>query len=96
MSAILSRIEKILSPQKYRLRVGLIHLTERARSFGLSENDVANAIEAIDHNEGGLALDIILVQLYEYSIPVDKEFVDFAEELSSSVGINWDKYGFIH
>jgi hypothetical protein len=92
---LLSSLEKFFFPRAYRLRVDLNELVERAAAFGLPDIDLANAREMLEYNEGGEALDIILVQLYEYSIAVDETFIIFAQELCASMKISWEEYDYV-
>ena len=91
----LSSLERILSPRSYHIRSGLTELIERAKAFGLNGTDIDNALEALEHNEFGLALDTILVQLFEYAVTIDEEFVASANELCHSMGISWNEYEFV-
>lgn len=70
-------------------------MIERAKAFGLNGTAIDNALEELEHNEGGLALDTILSQLFEYSIAIDEEFVASAKELCDSMGISWNEYEFV-
>ena len=65
-------------------------LIEKARVFGLPETDLRNAQEALEHFEGGVCFDTVAVQLYEYSIPIDEEFLELAQEAIAEMKIDPD------
>jgi hypothetical protein len=89
-------VRKILFPKGERIERLLETLIEKARVFGLPETDLRNAQEMLEHFEWGLCLDILLVQLYEYSIPIDGEFLELAKEAMTEMKIDSDEYGFLN
>ena len=92
---VLSSLDKLLSPKQYGLRTLLTELIGLARLACLPESDVKNALEALDHNESGLALDTILVQLFEYDVSIDDGFVAKARKACQAMNIEWDEYEFV-
>ncbi|MEO5860192.1 MAG: hypothetical protein ABIR33_14740 [Pyrinomonadaceae bacterium] len=70
-------------------------LIDLARGWGLSEFDLNNAFEALEHNEFGVGLDIVLVHLFERNVGVDDTFILKAREACSGMEIEWDQYKFV-
>ena len=92
---MLSSLERLLWPKQYNLRLQITELIGLASAAGLPEVDVKNASEALDHNESGLALDTILVQLFEYDIAIDDRFIVTAREACQAMKIGWNEYEFV-
>jgi hypothetical protein len=88
-------VRKILSPKDERIERLLETLIEKARVFGLPETDVRNAQEALEHFERGVCFDTVAVQLYEYSIPIDEEFVELAKKAMAEMDIDPKQYSFL-
>lgn len=63
----------------------LIELVNRAQELGLSSEASIAAKEYIEYNEYGVGFELVLSQLYEFEISIDKEFylmlVHIAKEL---------------
>lgn len=68
---------------------------ERARFFGLSENDVENALSYIEYYEFEISFDIVAQQSYEYELKVDEEFYSLAMDICETLKIDKDKYKFL-
>ncbi len=73
----------------------ITELIRLAGAAGLPEVDVKNASEALDHNESGLALDTILLQLFEYDIALEDSFIVKAREACQAMAIGWDQYQYV-
>ncbi len=93
---VLSSLKRFLDPKGHELECRLSDLIERAVEFGLSSEDAASARDLMEHNEGGLALDIVLIQLYEYSVPVDNNFIEDSMAIAGSMKIDPIAYKFIY
>jgi len=61
----------------------------------LPEQDIVNALEMLEHNEFGVAFEILCTQTYEYDVKVDKQFYVKVEEAGMMMKIEKDKWGFI-
>jgi len=71
-------------------------MIERARGFGLPEADIANAKEFLEHAEWGLCFEVLVDQLYEHAIPIDKDFLSLANEALAEMKINPVEYKFLN
>ena len=71
-------------------------MIQHAESFGLPEIDVETALEMLEANELGSSFDIVIVQLYEFEIPVTQEFIRLTEEIMDEFGIDRDAYPFLY
>lgn len=70
-------------------------MIERAKFFGLPENDIQNALSYIEYHEFGISFDIVAEQLYESEIKVDEEFCSLAMDICETLKIDKDKYKFL-
>ena len=68
---------------------------DRATVLGLRPEDRANAIEMLDNNEWGGAFDIVVIQLFEYGIEIDDDFLRFAREIGDGMKLERRKYDFL-
>ena len=68
---------------------------DRATELGLRAEDRANAVEMLDNNEWGAAFDIVVIQLFEYGIEIDDDFLRFAHEISDEMKIERREYEFL-
>lgn len=53
----------------------------------LSENDVRQIIEFIEHSERGIAFETLCTQIVEYDIPLSLQFYEKATQVGLSMGI---------
>jgi hypothetical protein len=74
----------------------LRRLIEMASILGIRTEDRRNACLFLIHNEWGLCLDTVLTQLYEYSIPIDHDFLTLARELQDDMKIHRTEYSFLN
>ena len=81
---------------KSRSEILVSNLIDMAEVFGLPAQDVLNAREMLEYNEWEVGFDTAVTQLYEYSIPVNKEFIDLANEAMKEMKIDSRKYDFIN
>ena len=88
-------IRKILFPKDERKERLLETLIEKAGALGLPETDLKNARAMLEPFEWGACLDTLLVQLYEYSIPIDKGFLALANRAMAEMKIDPEKYDFL-
>jgi hypothetical protein len=91
----IQNIIKKLFPKREIERI-LERLLVKAEARGLPKKDVQNAKEMLEHNECELCFDILAAQLYEYSIPVDQEFVDLAAAALAEMNIKPGEYDFLY
>lgn len=68
---------------------------QRAKVFGLPENDLANAQEMFEQNEFEGCFDVVATQLYEWDISIDLEFFELSNEITTILGIGHDQYSFL-
>ena len=68
---------------------------DRATELGLRDEDRANAIVMLEHNEAGEAFDTIVAQLYEYDIEIDSDFLRFAHEIGDEMKIDRRDYEYL-
>jgi hypothetical protein len=78
-----------------KLNRALRTLISMAEQTELPLPDIAIAKEYIEYNEGGLALEHIVEQLYEFSIPINKELYDAAEQCGILMDLPVDKYNYL-
>jgi hypothetical protein len=71
-------------------------LLVKAEELGLPDVDIENARAMLEHNEAGQCFDTIAAQLYEYSIPVDQEFLDLAAAALEKMNIIPGEYEFLY
>ena len=80
-------------PVPYKVQVP--QLLAAAMALGLPAHDAANAQEYLKYAEWGLALEIIVEQLFEYAIPVTADFYEQVEACAESMEIAPDTYSFL-
>jgi hypothetical protein len=81
----------LASPIEKKLR----RLIEMASILGIGTEDRRNAYQFLIHHEWGECLDTVLTQLYEYSIPIDHDFLTLARELQADMKIDRTEYSFV-
>ncbi len=72
----------------------LSSLIDEAALFGLPISDIANAKEMLEHVEYGCAFDVLVTQLYEYSIPITERYYRQLELVAEAMSIPVAEYGF--
>jgi hypothetical protein len=70
-------------------------LIKEAEKAGLPEEDVLNAAEYLLYNEYGLALDILLTQLYENNIVIPANFYQRVEPIVLAIKLPVTEYSYI-
>jgi hypothetical protein len=78
-----------------RILQPLESLITRAHELGLPEIDVENALINLDYNEPELSFEVIVEQMYEYEIKIDKEFYDSAMAICETLKLEKQKYDFL-
>ena len=68
---------------------------DRATELGLRAEDRAYAVEMLANNEWGPAFDIVVIQLFEYGIEIDGDFLRFAHEIGDEMKIERREYEFL-
>jgi hypothetical protein len=68
---------------------------DRASELGLRAEDRTNAIEMLDQNEWPLAFDIVVAQMFEYDIKIDRDFLQLAHEIGDEMKIDRREYAFL-
>ncbi len=66
-----------------------------AESIGLRDEDANNAKDYIKHREYELSFEIIVEQLYEFDIEINKNFYDLALKVAENLDINEDRFIFL-
>lgn len=62
---------------------------------GLSDADIKNASELIDHNEFGVAFELICDQLYENESQISSELINDISLIASSIGLDDNSWSFL-
>lgn len=70
-------------------------LIDKAQRFGLPDFDINNAKEYIDEGEYECCSNILIVQLYEYSIAIDEEFYALVCEAYNRMKLPENEYAFL-
>ena len=70
-------------------------LLAEAVRLGLSTRDAANAQEMLEHNEWGVAFDIIVTQLFEYATPLTAAFYEQVEACADAMEISAQQYSIL-
>lgn len=70
-------------------------LIKEAEKAGLPEEDALNAAEYLLYNEYGLALDILLTQLYENNIVIPADFYQRVEPIVLAIKLPVTEYSYI-
>ena len=74
-----SRSNVFLPPSQFRKQMN--HLLEQGIKLGLSSEDSKTVAEFVEYNEGVLALDTLITQLYEYDRKISPKFFQIAQKL---------------
>jgi hypothetical protein len=64
----------------------------KARACGLQENDYQNALELIQEEENVLALELIMTQLFELKIKINRSLYEAMVNLGNKMGIDMTKW----
>ncbi|MEZ4819501.1 MAG: MafI family immunity protein [Bdellovibrionota bacterium] len=75
--------------------IEIMNLIDIARNIGLSEEDANNAVEYLKHSEYGLALDLLLTQIYEYELPIDAFFYASVEMVAKAMNLPEKDYVYV-
>lgn len=70
-------------------------LIKEAEKAGLPEDDALNVAEYLLFNEYGLALDILLTQLYENDIVIPADFYQRVEPIVLAIKLSATEYSYI-
>lgn len=73
----------------------LYNLIDTAEKLGLDKLSAKDAKEYVYYKEYFLAIDTVLVQLYEYDIPINIYFLDLAYSLLKEIGFDKSEYSFL-
>ena len=67
-------------------------ILSEVKKNGLHDDDIANITDLINAYEFGLALDVLLTQLYELDIKLSKQYEPIVSELISKMKLDYDDY----
>ncbi len=70
-------------------------LIESAKAIGLSDQDLDNAKEFLEHHEYGLSFDTIITQLYEYDIEIDEDFYEVITQIANKMNLPFESHSFM-
>lgn len=70
-------------------------LINKAKAFGLGGEDIYNAKEYLGVREYDACIDVLLTQMFEYYIEVDRSFVDLTYSLLDKMDLNSGDYRFV-
>ena len=70
-------------------------IINQSESLGLPDQNIMDAKELIKHNESGIALELILTQIYEYEIKINKSFYKDIERLTKKFKMKEENYSFL-
>lgn len=73
----------------------LAELIDRAKLLGLGNQDLISAKEYLEYNEYGLCFDLIITQLYEFNIEIDKAFYSIISEIAKELDLSEESYSFM-
>jgi hypothetical protein len=68
---------------------------DKATNLGLGPEDRANALNFLAHNEGGECFDTVAVQMHEYDIQIDYDFLSQAYKLMDIMHMDRQAYAFL-
>jgi xanthine dehydrogenase molybdopterin-binding subunit B len=78
-----------------KLNRALRELIDKARETELPQQDIIYAEEFVEVREPDLAFEQIVVQLYEFSIPINAELYEAAVQCGTLLKIPADEYSFL-
>ncbi len=70
-------------------------IINQAENLGLPNQNIIDAKELVEHNENGIALELIITQIYEYEIKINKSFYEDIESLAKKFKIKQEHYLFL-
>lgn len=70
-------------------------LLQKLELYGLREEDIQNAKELIAHSEYGVALELVVDQLYEYNVEIDKTIIKEIFQLGNEMELNVASWKFL-
>ena len=79
-----------------KIQEAISTLIETAGEFGLEQRDIINSKELLENREYGLALDIVVTQLYEYDIEINLQLYLLVAKIAEQMNITEDKYSFLN
>jgi hypothetical protein len=77
---------------KRELLTGLIR---GALELGLSNQDANNAMEYLEHNEYGVCFELIVIQLYEFNIQINRAFYLEVDNVAGKLEFPQENYSFL-
>lgn len=73
----------------------VLTLIEKAQELGLPDDDIATAVDLLEHREYALALDTVITQLDEYEISIHREFYQLVIVIAENRQLPEDDYLFL-
>ncbi|AFM05978.1 hypothetical protein Fleli_3663 [Bernardetia litoralis DSM 6794] len=70
-------------------------IINQAANLGLSNQNIIEVKEFVEYNESGIALELIITQIYEYEIKINKSFYEDVERLAKKFKMEEDNYSFL-
>ncbi|WP_338767738.1 MafI family immunity protein [Bernardetia sp. ABR2-2B] len=70
-------------------------IINQAANLGLSNQNIIDAKELVEYNERGIALELIITQIYEYEIKINKLFYKDIERLAKKFKMEEEHYSFL-
>lgn len=67
-------------------------ILSEAKKNGLHDDDITNITDLINAYEFGLALDVLLTQLYELDIKLSKQYEPIVSELIAKMKLDYDDF----
>jgi hypothetical protein len=77
------------------LELAIRELIDNAKLLGARDEDIRNALEFLPVDEFGVAWELIVDQIYEYQIPIDRDFYDLAETIAKKMKFPEERYSFL-
>ena len=78
-----------------RLEKRLKVLLDSAKLLGLREFDESNVLEMLKYKQYNLAFEIIVTQLYEFDVEINKLFYELAVETANTLSLGDSEYLFL-
>ncbi|WP_338790623.1 MafI family immunity protein [Bernardetia sp. MNP-M8] len=70
-------------------------IISQAANLELPNQNIIDAKELVEYNESGIALEVIITQIYEYEIKINKSLYEDIEKLAKKFKMEEEHYLFL-
>ena len=81
--------------KKIKIKTLIDSIIHQASELNLPKENITDAKKLVAYNESGVALELIITQIYEYEIKISKSFYTNIESVAKTLQMGEERYSFL-